>query len=155
MKIRQVLRLRNDAGELAQRLRHQARLQAHLRIAHFAFEFGFGHERGHRVHHDHVHGVRADQRLGDFQRLLAVVRLRDQQVVHVHAQLARVDGIERVLRVDERRLPAQLLRLGDHVQRQRCLAARFRAVHFNHAPAGKSAHAQRRVDAKSSRWESR
>ncbi len=107
MKIRQVLRLRNDAGELAQRLRHQARLQAHLRIAHFAFEFGFGDQGGHRVHDDDVHGVRADQRFGNFQGLLAVVRLRDEEVVDIHAQFAGVDGIERVLGVDERRLPAQ------------------------------------------------
>ena len=53
----------------------------------------------------------ANQRFRDFQRLLAVVRLRYQEIVHVHAQLARVDGIEGVLGVNERRLAAQLLRL--------------------------------------------
>ena len=43
------LRLRDGAGELAERLRHEARLQAHLRVAHLAFDFSLGHERGHRV----------------------------------------------------------------------------------------------------------
>src|SRR5882762_4817176 len=33
---------RNDAGELAQRLRHQPRLQTHLRVAHVALKFGLG-----------------------------------------------------------------------------------------------------------------
>ena len=86
----------------------------------------------------------------DLQRLLAVVRLRHQQIVHVHAELSRIDRIERVFRVDERRLPAHLLRFGDDMQRQRRLAARFRAVNFNHAPARHAAHAQRRVDRKRS-----
>ena len=146
MKIRQVLRLRNDSGELAQRLRHQPRLQTHLRIAHIAFEFGLGHERGHRVHHDDVHGVRTDQLLRDFERLFAIVRLRNEKIVDIHAQLARVDGIERVLGVDERRLAAELLRLGDHVQSESRLAARFRAVHFDDASARKTADAESRVD---------
>ncbi len=114
-----------------------------------------GHERGDGVHDDDVHGVRANQRLGDFQRLFAVVRLRDEQVIHVHAQLARVDGIERVLGVNEGRLAAELLRFGDHVERERGLAARFRAVHFDHAAARKSADAQRGVNGNASRWESR
>src|SRR3954463_5977152 len=47
-------RLRNDAGQLAQRLRHQSRLQAHLRIAHVAFECRAWHQRGHGVDHHYV-----------------------------------------------------------------------------------------------------
>ena len=43
---------------------------------------------------------------------------------------------------------AHLLRFGDDVQRQRRLAARFRAVDFNHAPARQAAHAQRGIDRK-------
>ncbi len=70
-----------------------------------------GHQRGDRVHDDDVHGVRADQRFGDFERLFAVVGLRDQQVVHVHAELARVDRIERVFGVDEGRLAAEFFAL--------------------------------------------
>ena len=78
-----------------------------------------------------------DQRRGDLQRLLAVVRLRDQQVVHVHAQLAGVDRIERVLHVDERRHAARLLGLGDHLQRDRGLAGRLRAEDLVDAAARK------------------
>mgnify|MGYP003694647087 CR=1 FL=1 len=111
MKMRQVFDFDDGAGELAQRLRHEARLQAHLRFAHLAFDFGLGHERRHRVDDDDVDAVRADQHLDDFERLLAVVRLRDQQVVDVDAQLLRIRGVERVLGVHERRHAAELLRL--------------------------------------------
>ena len=61
MKIRQVRDLRNHAGELAQRLRHQPRLHAHVAVAHLAIQFGFGHQRRHRVHHQHVDLSRGDQ----------------------------------------------------------------------------------------------
>ena len=84
------LRFGDDGGELAQRLRHQARLQTHLRIAHVAFEFGARDERGDGVDHDDVDSIRANQRFGDFERLLAVVGLRDEQIVNVHAEFARV-----------------------------------------------------------------
>ena len=47
----------------------------------------------------------------DFQRLLAGVRLGDIELVDIHAQRLGVDGIQRVLRVDEGRRAAQLLRL--------------------------------------------
>ena len=70
------------------------------------------HQRGHRIHHNDVHGARADQRFGDFQRLLAVVWLRHQKIIHIHAELARVDRIERVFGVDERGLAAESSALG-------------------------------------------
>src|SRR6266478_4520468 len=93
-------RLRNDPGQFAQRLRHQPRLQSHLRIAHFSFQ----------------------------------LRLRNQ----------------RGIRINKRRLPAELLRFGDHVQRHGRLAARFRPVNLNHASPRESAHAQRRINRKAS-----
>ena len=44
----------------------------------------------------------ADEHVGDLERLLAVVGLRDEQLVGLHAELARVGRVERVLGVDER-----------------------------------------------------
>ena len=143
-------RLRNNGRQLPQSLRHQPRLQTHLRLAHFTFEFRLRHQRRHRIHHHDVHAARADQRFRNFQRLLSVIRLRHQQVVHVHAQFPRVHRIERVLRVNERRLPAELLRFGDHVQRQRRFAAGLRPINFDDAPAREAAHAQRRVQRQAS-----
>ena len=49
MKMSVVLRLVGDAGELAQRLAHEPRLQAHVRVAHVALDLGLGRERRDRV----------------------------------------------------------------------------------------------------------
>ena len=46
-----------------------------LHVAHLAFKLGARHESGHRVDHQHVDRAGAHQRVGDFQRLLAGVRL--------------------------------------------------------------------------------
>src|SRR5438552_15570524 len=86
--------LGDDAGEFAQRLRHEPRLQTHVAIAHFAFQLGFRNERGDRIYHQHINGARADQSFGDLQRLLAIIGLGDEQIVHVHAQFFGVGGIE-------------------------------------------------------------
>ena len=81
-----------------------------------------GHERRHRIDHDHVHRAGAHQHLGDLQRLLAGIGLRNQQILQIDAELAGVAGIERVLGIDEAADAAGLLRLGDDVQGERRLA---------------------------------
>ena len=91
------------AGQLAQRLRHEPRLQAHVLIAHLAFDFRLRRECRDRVDDHHVDGAGAHQHVGDFERLLAGVGLRNQQIVDVDAELLRIDRIERVFGVDERR----------------------------------------------------
>ena len=83
----------------------------------------------------------------DFERLLAVVGLRDEQVLELDAELARVLRVERVFGIDERRHAAGLLRLRDDLERQRRLARRFRAEHFDDAAAGNAADAERVVEA--------
>ena len=107
MKIRRGARFRNRAGQLAQRLRHEARLQSHVGVAHLAIEFGLGNQRRDRVDDQHIDGAGAHQRFGDLQRLLAVVGLRDQEIVDIDAQLLGVLRIERVLGIDEGRHAAQ------------------------------------------------
>ena len=52
-----------------------------------------------------------------------------------------------MLGVHEGRHAAQLLRLGHHLQGQRGLARRFRAVDLDHATAGKTANTKGVVDA--------
>jgi hypothetical protein len=96
--------------------------RTHLRFAHLAVDFRARHERGDRVDDHHVDRVRANQHFDDFQRLFAVVGLRDEQIVEVDSQLPGVPRVERVLGVDERRHAPQFLRFGDDLQRQRGLA---------------------------------
>src|SRR5262245_24897215 len=88
----------------------------------------------------------AHERIGDFQRLLAGVRLRDQEIVEVHAELAGIDRIERVLSVDEGADAALLLRLSYAMQRQRGLARRFGSENLDHAAARQPADAERNVE---------
>ncbi len=146
MKIDHGARFGDRGGELAQRLAHQPRLAARLHVAHLAFELGARHQRGDRIDHQHVDRAGAHQRVGDFQRLLAGVRLRDQQVVDIDAELAGIDRIERVLGVDEGADAAELLGFGDGVQRQRGLAGGFRPVDFHHPAARQAADAERDVE---------
>src|SRR3984885_557724 len=87
--------------------------------------------RGDRIDHQNVAGAGTNQRIGDFQRLLAGIGLRDQKVVDIDAELAGIDRIERVLGVDEGANAAFFLRLGEAMQRQRGLAGGFRTVDFD------------------------
>ena len=102
MKIAVVSNRESVPDELAHRLRHQPRLQADVRVAHLALDLGPRDERRDRVDHDHVERARAHEHVGDLERLLAGVRLRDEQLVDVDAEPLRVRRVERVLGVDER-----------------------------------------------------
>jgi hypothetical protein len=101
MKIAVVPELFRAAGDLAQRLAHQAGLQADVAVAHLALDLGARHERGHRVDDDDVERAGADQHVGDLERLLTGVGLGDQQRVGVDAEGLRILRVERVLGVDE------------------------------------------------------
>ena len=132
-------------GEFAQRLAHQPRLQADVRVAHFAFDFRFGREGGDGVNDDDAECAGTHQGVGDFQRLLAGVGLGDVEVVGIDAKFARVNRIEGVFGINKGGCAACFLRFGDDVQGERRLAGRFRAVDFDDAPARQAADAERDV----------
>ena len=139
--------LADDRSQLAHGLAHQTGLQAHVALAHLTLDLGTGHHGSHRVHDDGVDGTGAHQCFADLHGLLTGVRLADQQVIDVHAQCFGIDGVQRVLHVDEGHFAAFLLGLGQNVQRQRGLTAGLRAVHLHDAPTGHTAHAQRHIQA--------
>ena len=116
MKTTAQLRAVDGAGELAERLAHEPGLQAHVAVAHLAFDFGLGHQRRHRVDDHDVHRARAHQDLDDLERLLAGVGLGDQQVLDVHAELLGVLDVERVLGVHVGGHAAGLLDVGGEVE---------------------------------------
>ena len=115
-------------GQLAQCLAHESSLEAHVGVAHLPFDLGPRDEGRHRVHHDHVDGAAANQDLGDLERLLARVGLGYEQVVHVHSELLGVRHVQSVLGVHEGGDPTDRLRVGDDVQTEGRLTARFGAV---------------------------
>ena len=123
------------AGELAESLAHQTRLQPDVRIPHLAFDLGLRCERSHRVDRDDRERARANEQLADLERLFAGVGLRDEQVVDVDADALRIGGIHRMLRVDEGADAATPLGLGDHVVDERRLAGRLRPEDLDNAAA--------------------
>src|ERR1700736_1120036 len=139
------------AGQFAQRLRHEPRLQAHVLVAHLAFNFRLRRERGDRVDHDHIYRTGPYQHAGNFQRLFAGIGLRDQQVVDFDPELFRVHRIERMFGIDERRRAAVTLRRSDDGQRQRGFTRRLRAEDFDDAAARNAAHAERDVQSQRAR----
>ena len=115
-------------------------------VAHLTLDLGAGHERRDGVDHEHVERARADQHLGDLERLLTVVRLGQEQVVDVDADAAGVARVHRMLGVDEGRQAALALGLGDHVVAERRLARGLGAEHLDHAAAGQPADAEGEVE---------
>ena len=90
--------------------------------------------------------ARADQELGDLERLLAGVGLRDEQLVDVDADPLRVGRVHRVLGVDEGADAAAALGLGDHVVDEGRLARRLGAEDLDDAAARQAADAEREVE---------
>ena len=111
-------------------------------IAHLAFDFGTGRERGNRVDHQHIDGTGTHQRIGDLQRLLARIGLRDQEVFEINTKLAGINRIERMLSIDEGANAALLLRLGNGVQGKCRLARAFRPVNLDDAALRQTADAK-------------
>ena len=116
-------------------------------VAHFTFDFGFRRQRGDGVDDDDVDRARTDEHVGDLEGLLTGVRLRHEEIVHVDAELGRVERIERVLGIDEGGGAAEFLHLGHDVQRERGLARGFGAEDFDDAAARQAADAECEIEA--------
>jgi hypothetical protein len=123
-------------------LAHQPRLQAHLGIAHGAFEFGFGDERGHRVNDDSIDRAAAHEVFCDLQGLLAGVRLAQENLVQVDADGARVVGIEGMFGINERDGASEFLGLRDDMQCERRLAGGLWAEDLHDPSSGNAPNAQ-------------
>ena len=134
------------AGELAQRLRHEPRVEPDVGVAHLALDLGLGGERGHRVDDHHVDGPGAHQGVGDLEGLLAGIRLRDEKVVDVEPDLLpRRPGRGRA--PHRRTRPSRPgAGLRDHFERQGRLAGRLRPVDLDHPPAREPADSERRIE---------
>jgi hypothetical protein len=117
-----------------------------VRVSHFPLELGFWRERRNGVDDHEVDGTRANEHLGDIERLLSRIGLRDEKLLRFDADSPRVRDVERVLRVDERRDAACLLGLRDRVQRERRLPARLGPVDLDDPAARKAADPRRQVE---------
>ena len=140
-------RFGDGAGELPERLAHQARMEAHMAVAHLAFQFLARHQGRDRIDHQHIDRAGAHQRVGDLERLIAGVGLRDEELVDIDAELFRIGGVERVFRIDEGAGAAVLLRLGNDVEGERGLARALGPVNLDDAAARQSSDAERDIEA--------
>jgi hypothetical protein len=122
-----------------------------MAVAHLALDLGAGDERCDGIHDQDVDGVRAHQSVDDLERLLARIGLRDDEVVDVDSELLGINGIERMLGIDEGGGAAILLRLGNGMERERGLARAFRPVDLDTRPRG-GRRRRARCRARASRW---
>ena len=117
-------------------------------IAHFAIEFGFGNEGRDRVDDDDVDAVGFDEDIGDFEGLLAVIGLRDEQVINIDAETSRIAHVEGVFGIDKGSYAAVFLSLGNGVNGQGGLTGTFRTKNLDDAAFGITAHAKCSVEGK-------
>ena len=117
-----------------------------MRVTHLAFDFGAGHECGHRVDDDEVDRARANEHVGDFECLLTRVGLRDEKRVNVDTELLGVLGVESVLRIDEGSDATGALHIGNRVKRERGLSRRFWTVDFADTATWEPANAERNIE---------
>lgn len=76
-------------------------MQAHVLVAHFAFQFGFGDKRGNRIDNQDVDSAGADQRIGNFERLFAGIGLGNQQIFKVNADFFGISGVKGMFGVNK------------------------------------------------------
>jgi hypothetical protein len=117
-----------------------------VRVAHLALDLRLRHERGDRVDRDDVERAGADEELRDLERLLARVRLGDEQLVDVDADATGVLRIHGVLGVDECTDPTTPLRLRHHVVDECRLSRRLGAEDLDDAAARETADSERHVE---------
>ena len=120
-----------------------------MTVPHLPLDLRARHESGHRVDHQDVDRARFDEHVGDLQRLLTGVRLRDDEIVRVHAELARVLRVQCVLRVDERSDATGRLGVGHGVERHGGLTRGLRAVDLHDATPGEPTDAECHVERES------
>ena len=133
----------------AHRLAHQSGLQADVGVADIALQFLPGNQGRHRVDDDDVDRVRFNQHFGNVHGFFAAAGLAHQERFQFDAQLLGPTGIQSMFGVDEGGNSAVPLGLGDHVQGQRGLAARFRAENLDDTstrnPLPSQGHVQRQA----------
>ena len=116
-----------------------------MSVSHLTLDLGTWHQCGHRVDDDDIEGAGADQHVGDLQRLLTCVWLRNQHLVDVDSECLGIDGVEGMLGIDKGGNTSISLCLGDYVQPHGGFARALRAVDLDYAPAGHTADSQSEI----------
>ena len=117
-----------------------------MAVSHLAFDLGLWHQSRHRIDNDDIKRARTNQHVCNLKSLFAVVRLRNDKRISVHAKFASIGRIERVLGVNVCGHATLLLGIGHHMQGKRGFTGRFGTIDFHDAALRQAANAQRHVE---------
>ena len=126
-------------------LRHHSCLQAHMGIPHLSVYLLSGDKGCHGVHNNDIHRAGAYHGLGNFQRLLAGIRLRDIEVIHIYPDVSGIHRIQGMLCVNKACDAAALLYLRHHVQGDSGFSGGFRSVNLYNSSPRNSADPKRDI----------
>ena len=134
--------------QLSQCLRHKAGMKTYYAVAHLGLDFSTGYKSRNGVHNNYVNRAGANKGLGDFQCLLAGIRLGDKEAVDIHAEGAGIGGIKCVLRVHEGDLAALLLCGSQNMKSEGGLTGGLGAVYLNNSSSGHAADTKGNIQSK-------
>jgi hypothetical protein len=118
-------------------------------VTHFPFDLGPRHQSGDRVDHQDIESPGADQHVGDLQRLLPGVGLRNEKLVDIHPDRLGVNRVEGVLGVDEGGDTPVALGLGHDVEGEAGLPRAFRPIELDDAAPRHATYPQCEVERES------
>ena len=110
-------------------------------VSHIALNFRARNKSRNGVDDYNIDSARTGQSFGYLERLLAVVRLRDEKRIDINSEIRGIHGIERVLGINKRSLAAHSLSLSDNMERESGFTGRLGAVYLDYSAARKSADA--------------
>ena len=121
----------NQTGQLTQSLAHQTCLQTNVGITHLAFNFCTRNQSSNRVNNDNINSAAAYQCVSNFQCLLTIIRLRNQQIINIYTKMTGIFRIKRMLRINKSCIAAHFLSFSNHMQCNGSFTGRFRTVNLN------------------------
>ena len=145
------VRFADDGREFAERLTHETRLESHLSVSHFSFDFSTRGEGSDGVDDHNVYRVGTNERFNDFETLLTRVGLGEEQIVNVHSDAFGVSRIECVFGVNKGGLASALLNFSNHVKGERGFTGTFWTVDFDHTAFWNST-AERQIERNGAGW---
>ena len=141
----------DGGGQLAQRLRHQTGLGAHVGISHVALDLRLGDQGGNAVDDDSIYSSAAYQLFGNIQGLFSAVGLGYEQGVQVQPAVSGVCRVHGVLHIDVGSDTPGLLRLGHDVDGQGGLTRRLGPEDLGYSPLGDAPGTQGHVQGQGAR----
>ena len=105
----------DHSSQLTQCLGHQSRLQTHMAVSHIPVDLRLRYQCSYGVHYNDINSPGTHHGLGDLQCLLSVIRLGNVQIINIHSDILRIDGIQGMLCIDKSGNASPLLYLSDHM----------------------------------------